>query len=360
MIRIPGLCMLLLFLLSACQPSDDVLTLDGPGPLTIYGTTDIQVFHPVIDDFRKLYPQVDVRYVELDAAALYQRYLDENARNRPTADLLISSAMDLQVKLVNDGYARPHHTENAAKMPDWARWRDEVFGITFEPAVMVFNRELMRGRVIPKSRPELLHELRRDPGFWRGRIGSYDVAKSSVGYLLASQDARQNPDFGALLEAFGASGLQTSTSTAVLLNEIESGHLALGYNLLGSYARARIERGARLMVIYPADYTLAVSRAAILPRNAPHQPAAHAFLEYLLSLRGQHALATLGRLSASRPEIIGPYSQMGIMERQIGPLRPIPLGPGLLAYLDQQKQRRLVDSWERALGHTHKGTLTGR
>lgn len=333
--------------MAGCRPPNDDVT-RASGPLVIYSTTDRDIFLPVIDDFRRFSPEIDVRYVEMDAGPLYRRYLDEAARGHGRADLLLSSAMDLQAKLVNDGYAAAHRSDNAAKLPAWARWRNEAFGITFEPAVMVYNRRLLAGRRPPGSRPELLKALRTDPDFWHARIGTYDIVRSSVGYLLASQDARQNSDFGSLLEALGASGMQVSTSTATLLDRIEKGEIALGYNLLGSYAQARADRGAPLLIVYPADYTLAVSRTAILARNAPHPVAAHAFLEYLLSLRGQRALASLGRLSASRPEIIGRYSRLGIAETQIGPLRPIALGPGLLTYLDRQKRGRLIDSWQHA------------
>lgn len=344
--RILAIC--LVMATAHCRPS----TTDAAaasGPLVIHSTTDRDIFRPIIDDFRRLRPGIDVRYVEMDAGALYRRYLDDVARGRGQADLLISSAMDLQVKLVNDGFAAAHQSANAAKLPAWARWRNEAFGITFEPAVMVYNRRLLAGRRPPGSRPELLKALRTDPDFWRARIGTYDIIRSSVGYLLASQDARQNSDFGSLLEALGASRMQVSTSTATLLDRIEKGEIVLGYNLLGSYAQARVDSGAPLLIVYPADYTLAVSRTAILARDAPHPAAAHAFLEYLLSLRGQRALASLGRLSASRPEIIGPYSRLGIAETQIGPLRPIALGPGLLTYLDRQKRLRLTESWQHAV-----------
>lgn len=344
-----------------CRPPDSDARVGGSSSLVIYSTTDRDIFLPVIGDFRRVNPGVGVRYVEMDAGSLYRRYLDQVSSGHPQADLLLSSAMDLQVKLVNDGYAAAHESQNAARLPLWARWRNEAFGITFEPAVMVYSRRLLAGRRPPGSRPELLRALRNEPDFWRGRIGTYDITKSSVGYLLASQDARQNSDFGSLLEALGATKLRTSTSTATLLDRIERGEIALGYNLLGSYARARVERGAPLLIVYPADYTLAVSRTAILVRDAPHPVAAHAFLEYLLSLRGQRALASLGRLSASRPEIIGAYSRLGIAETQIGPLRPIPLGPGLLTYLDRQKRRRLMESWQHAVEPPHpRSTLTGR
>ena len=342
--------LLLLLTLVSCNPSPT----QSPEAkrarvLTIYSTTDTSVFRPVIDDFRAIRPDIAIRYVLLDGQPLYDRFLHEKRTGSASADLLLSSAMDLQVKLVNDGFAAEHVSPDGAALPAWARWRNEAFGVTFEPAVMVFNARLMRGRQVPRSRPALLQALMRDPAFWRGRIGTYDIETSSVGYLLASQDARQSSDFSSLVQAFGLAELRTFGSTAELLNKVERGELIMGYNLLGSYARNRAEAGAPLTIVYPEDYTLAVSRTVVLPKSAPNSPDAHVFLDYLLSLRGQRTLAAQSRLSAARPEIVGPYSRLGMAETQVGPLRPIGLGPGLLTYLDDQKRRRLLESWHRSL-----------
>lgn len=339
--------LLALMLLVGCvrfSPSDDDIGSKATN-LTIYSTTDSSVFEPVIEDFNRIYPKVRVHYIELDTTSLYQRFLAETQKRKPRADLLLSSAMDLQVKLVNDGFAAPHHSANASALPPWAQWRSEALGFTFEPAVMVFNTRLMAGRKIPRSRPELIAALRRDPSFWHGRVGSYDASVSSVGYLLMSEDARQSSDFGPLMQALGDAGMKVADHTGTLLDEIERGDLVMGYNLLESYAEARVAHGAPLVIIYPDDYTLAVTRTAIVPKNAPHPGAAHAFLEYLLSLRGQRILTDRGHLGAVREEIQGPFSRMGITEATVGPLRPIGLGPGLLVYLDAQKHQRLLQNW---------------
>lgn len=317
--------------------------------LTIYSTSDLEVFQPVIDDFRTTHPDILIEYVDLEAAELDRRFRAESAGEGSPADLLLSAAMDLQVRLVNDGFAAPHRSPNAAMVPGWARWRDEALGFTFEPVVMVFNRKAMAGRRIPMSRPELLAALREDPEFWRGRIGTYDAATSSVGYLVVSQDARQSSDFGAIAEAFRDNRVVTAGTTSEVLRRIESGELAVGYNVLGSYARAEADRSSNLELVYPSDYTLAVARTAVVPKSAPEAAAAHLFLEYLLSIRGQRILTNRSRLSAVRPEIDGPYSRLGIAEKSVGPLRPIALGPGLLVYLDAQKRQRLLDLWS---GHS--------
>ena len=43
-----------------------------------------------------------------------------------------------------------------------ARWRDEVFGFTFEPAVIVYNKRLVPPEDVPHTRDELADLLRRD------------------------------------------------------------------------------------------------------------------------------------------------------------------------------------------------------
>jgi ABC-type Fe3+ transport system substrate-binding protein len=181
-------------------------------------------------------------------------------------------------------------------------------------------------------------------------LGTYDIASSSVGYLLAAQDARLSGEYGSLIEAMGGSDPRIYQNLSVLLDDIDSGRIAMGYNVLGSYAKRRISASARLRIIYPEDYTLAVVRAAFIARKAPNPAGAHVFMEYLLSLRGQRILATQSDLSAAREEIRGPYGRLGISGSATGPLRPIPIGPGLMTYLDRQKRERFLRNWQAAMG----------
>lgn len=341
----------LCFMAIACSPrgSDRAESTAQRGAITIYSTTDRMVFEPVMEDFKRLHPGVSLRYVELDARPLYDRFVAESEADRNQADILLSSAMDLQVKLVNDGFAQAHASKDAAMLPPWARWRNEIFGLTFEPVVMVVHPTAFAGRSIPKSRLELVQSLQEDESFWRGRLGTYDIATSSVGYLLAAQDARLSGEYGALIEAMGDADTRVYQNVSRLLDDLESGRIAMGYNVLGSYAKRRIDAGARLKIVYPEDYTLAIVRAAFIAKDAPNPAGAHAFLEYLLSLRGQRILATRSNLSAAREEIQGPYGRVGISGNAVGPLRPIPIGPGLVTYLDKQKQERFLRNWQAAM-----------
>lgn len=126
------------------------------GVVTVYSTTDTAIFDPVIADFRKLHPDINLNYVELDAQPLFDRFRQETGSRKPSADIVLSSAMDLQVKLVNDGLAQKHHSENSDALPPWVKWRNEIFGLTFEPVVMVANPMLFADRSIPRARFDLV------------------------------------------------------------------------------------------------------------------------------------------------------------------------------------------------------------
>jgi iron(III) transport system substrate-binding protein len=341
---------MLMILLCACSVETDRRSgkPEVNNVVTVYSTTDTAIFQPVIADFRKLHPDIRLDYVELDSQPLVDRFLRESRTGKPRVDIVFSSAMDLQVKLVNDGYAQKHLSANSGALPAWAKWRNEIFGLTFEPVVMVANPALFSDLAMPKTRLDLVQSLRAEPAFWRGRIGTYDIGTSSVGYLLAGQDARQSNEYGALVAAMGEADARTYQNVSVVIDDIAAGKVALGYNVLGSYAKRKQASGAKLQIIYPEDYTLAVIRAAFIAKHAPNPKAAHLFLDYLMSLRGQRVLATRSGLAAVREDVSGRYASLDIDGAALGPLRPIPIGPGLMTYLDQQKRQRFLANWQAA------------
>ena len=306
--------------------------------LRIHGSTDIEVFAVVIADYQRLNPGVEVIYEDIITQDLHARYLRD--RGGPASpDLLISSGMDLQTKLVNDGHALAHQSAQTRAVPSWARWRDEAFGISYEPVVMVYNTRALPPARVPHTRRQLLDLLQASDAPLAGRVGTYDIQRSSVGYLLATQDAQRGSIAGALLGALGNNAVVREERTGVLLDKVSSGELSLVYNVLGSYAQARIDAGAPLGIVEPEDYTLVMLRTAVIPRTSPHPVQARQFLDYLLSARGQQVLAREARL-------------MPIVSREAGGAqgpgrnrRPIQLGPGLLVYLDALKRRQFLDAW---------------
>jgi iron(III) transport system substrate-binding protein len=174
----------------------------------------------------------------------------------------------------------------------------------------------------------------------RGRVGTYDVRQSGLGYLLATQDARLTPLSAALAAAMGDNDVVLAAETRTLLQRLAAGELALAYNVLGSYARARIAAGDPLQLVQLEDYTLVVARIALIPKSAPHVAAAHRFLDYLLSERGQRLLARGGL-----PPLAGEHGRGA----EIAAQRPVPLGPGLLVYRDARKRHAFLEGWTQSI-----------
>ena len=96
----------------------------------------------LIEAFEHAHPTIDIRYTEFNTSELHAAVLAASPDEAP--DIVISSAMDLQVELVNRGLALPITVSN--ETPEWARWRNELFGFTSEPVALVFNRAAFADR----------------------------------------------------------------------------------------------------------------------------------------------------------------------------------------------------------------------
>lgn len=312
-----------------------------PLRVQVLATTDRRAAQGLIDDFETRHPQIAVDYVELGSVELDRRVRTQDAAS--AADVLWSSAMDLQIKLVNDGYAARHASLHAASLPRWAVWKHEAYGSGLEPVGMLVRRELLDASAVPRTHAALAARLRDDAQYFAGRVATYDIARAGLGYLLAGQDLMANPQHWELLRALGRCGVSLHADTQSMLERVAGGGALLAYNVLGSYAEAFARKHPDVAVVYFDDYTLVASRVAFVARDAPHPREARLWLDHLLSVDGQRALARSGGLFPIRSDV------PDAPELAARALRPITLGPGLLAYLDQSKRESLLRRWRGAL-----------
>lgn len=321
---------------------------DGGQELVIYSTLDSRLAAPLIAAFQASHPEVAVRYEDLLASEIADRVVAETDAGQASADLLFSSAMDLQLKLANDGYGQEVSVAAARDWPDWAKWQDTAFALTFEPAVLVYHKPSFPDGP-PQSRLELLDWLAKAPASLTGRIGTYDIEKSAVGYLFAARDAEHFPDIWSLLRAMGRAGLQSFPTSQDIIDRVADGRLVLGYNILGSYAAEHGRLTPDIGLVLLRDYTVVVSRVALVPRAAPSPGLGRAFLAFLMSAEGQTVLSEKLRLPAVSLEVSGAGSGAAMQAALGDQLRPVPVSPGVLVYLDQAKRKRLLRLWHEAL-----------
>lgn len=296
--------------------------------LRILSSTDTDIFAPVIESFLETAPATSVDYYVASTADL-----DGIFRADPTAfDVVISSAMDLQLKLANDGLAaqldQPGH-------PDWAEWRQSLFAFTQEPATIVLNRAAFAGQEIPQTRQDLIQTLRAAPEAFRGKVGTYDVRQSGLGYLFATQDARASETYWRLMEVMGGLQARLYCCSGDMIDDLADGTIAVAYNVLGSYAAARTDIADRIEVILPSDFPTTMMRTALVSVAAPHLEDAEAFLAHLITLQ-------------TGPENALPLPALGVADATTG-RATIALEPALMTYLDAQKRRVFLREWESAV-----------
>ncbi|WP_230312518.1 ABC transporter substrate-binding protein [Paracoccus lichenicola] len=339
-----------LMLLSLPARADLFIYGGGDQILTIYSSLDNHLAAPLIAGFQARNPDVTVRYEELLTGALNDRIVAETDAGRDTADFAFSSAMDLQVKLANDGYAQPAVTPDSPGWPRWANWRDTAYALTFEPAVLVYHRPAFRDRPPPSSRFELVDWLAHGGVGVRGRVGTYDIERSAVGYLFLARDQEHFPDIWSVIGAMGRADVQQFPTSQQILERVNDGRLLIGYNILGSYAADWARDYPDVGMVLPRDFTVVVSRVGLVPRAATRPDLGARFLGFFMSRAGQTILAEKLRLPAVSLEVAGENSARAMQAALGAQLRPVPVTPGLLVYLDQAKRARLIDRWRQATG----------
>ena len=316
------------------------------GRLVIYSTTDLAAANPLLKDFRSLYPGIEIEYNDMNSTEVYHRFLGENTTGEKTADIVWSSAMDMQMKLVNDGFALAYKSPEVSKLPEWAVWRNEAFGTTFEPIVIVYNKRLLSPEEVPQTHANFAKLLRENPKRFKGKVTTYDIEKSGVGFLLATQDSKTSPAFWELARAMLDAGAHLQTATAAMMEGIASGENLIGYNLVGSYAIVRAGIDPSIGYVLPRDYTLVMSRIIFIAKRAKHAHAARLWVDYLLSKRGQQIVASQSQLFSIRADVEGDATAAGLVKTLGSSVKPIVVNQGLLTYLDQAKRQEFLKKWQ--------------
>ena len=303
----------------------------GNVTLKIISTADINVFEPIILEFQRDNPTINIDYVIASSTELMKALYEEGAE----FDLAISSAMDLQTKLANDGYAQAYSSNATDTLPAWAKWRNQIFAFTQEPAVVVISDAAFQGIDPPKTREELITLLRDNPDKFDQRIGTYDVRVSGAGYLFATQDSRNSDSYWRLTEVMGRLNTRLYHGSGDMINDVASGQLALAYNVVGSYAMSRLSDYPGIRIILFDDYVNVMLRTALIPKNSKNPAQSGLMIDYLAALNLKPELTKLTSLP--------PIDSVQLQENSAA--RPIRLGPGLLVFLDRLKKENFLKNW---------------
>ncbi|WBU60820.1 ABC transporter substrate-binding protein [Paracoccus albus] len=302
--------------------------------ISVISTTDLPAIEAVLDAFVAANPDTRISYVQASSVEVFRAVRDERA----AFDLVMSSAMDLQMKLANDGFAASV-SPDLHDLPDWARWRDQLFGVALEPVLALASRSGLGDLAPPRTRRDLIAMLRENPDRFEGRVATYDPQTSGVGYFLISQDSGQSEGFWRLAEVMGRLNARLYCCSGQMIDDLRAGRITIAYNVVASYAARYAPDDPDLIRLVLEDYTFAILRSALVPVNAPDPARATELLSFLLSPDAQEIIAA----NAGVALIPGTGAAPSVH------LRPVRLDAGLLVYGDQLRRAGLLAEWNAAM-----------
>lgn len=323
-----------------------------PVTLRVFGAAYLSEMKPLLDDFSMRNPNINVQYRWMSSEEL-----DSHIRSGadPQPDITISSVMHLQLRLVNDGYASEpvqfldQGTSEHSPFPVWSHWRNALFGFSFEPAVVVFNKAFVQDKEVPTNRTELLGFIRQHSEELMGRIGLFDIRKVGIGYLLWSFERQQARNYGQFLELFNYHYARTFDSTRSMLRALSEGQIAMSYQVVGSYANSWQKLHDDIVVVPMEDYTPVILRTAFINRTTQNTEQAKQFISYLLSSPGQWVMAEQTNMPPIRLDVTGEKSAQYMRQEFADQLKPLPLDVRLLVFADKSKKEIVITEWENAL-----------
>lgn len=317
------------------------------GKIVVYSSTDSAQARGLQTAFKAEHPGIMVDWVDLNTNVAYNRVISEAAAKQMGGDIVWSPAMDTQLNLVERGLAATYVSPEAARLPDWARYKDAAYATSVEPAVVVYNKTLLPAESVPKTRADLIRILAEKRDALAGKVTTFDPEKSGTGFMWATRDAENTTTFWTLAKAFGATQGKVYASSGQIREKLVSGEHTLAFNMYGSYAQDWARKFTNLAAVYQADYTPAISRVAVVTKDAPHPNSSRLLLDFMLSPKGQEAMAKAG-LPSVRADVAADNIET-VQKLANGHLKPTALDDRLLALLDPKKRSEFLAAWKRAL-----------
>jgi len=319
------------------------------GTVVVYSTMDPKLMRFLIDDFEQMYPGIRVATATLDPVELDNRFAKENESEGHSADVVWSAAMDRQMQCVVRGCALAYASPEAGSLPAWAKWKDQVYGTTYEPIVIVYNRRFVQQAEIPTTHAALNKLLSANPEKYQGKVSTYDPERNALGSLLLALDAKYDPQFWKLATTMGSRGLETQASTDTIFDQISSGRNLIAYDILGSDAIKRAKRDPTVGVQFTVDYNRVLSRLILIAKTARHPNAGKLWLDYVLSKRGQQQMQ-IADLYPVREDVKNIEPGLALLRQLPGVAKPISADPSLAQIADNSKRRAFESRWNAVLG----------
>lgn len=265
------------------------------GRVTYYTPDAATQAQEIAEVFEKRFPCIKVLVVSAVTGQLLVRLSAEIAAKKVQDDVALLNDPQAIEKFKAEGAIRPWDPPSGADypasltQPGW--WYPA--GGTME--YIAYNTNLVSAADAPKGWRDLL-----DPK-WKGKIAAPDIALGGTGWIqYYFFHQKYGGDF---LKKFAAQKPRFYTSYQPLTLSVARGEAAIALTAVSIEAPMRIQEGAPLQPVYPADGIPVAPAWEVLMQNSPHSNAALLYANWTLSKEGQEAQVKVRRIWSLRKGI---------------------------------------------------------
>ncbi|SDR16687.1 hypothetical protein [Pseudovibrio sp. Tun.PSC04-5.I4] len=296
----------------------------------IVGTAPLSLVQPLIDRINQNANGFSVDYTQWRESDILAT-LETSFLGNQAIDIALLPTPDLGVRLANEGSLA--RLAVLPEEPDRSHWRQEVFSILYDPAVLVVRTEAFGAQKLPVNRRELVVFLNASTNEMRKRVGLVNIGIDSQSYGFAAQDQLRSLLFWQVMRAFGNLNARIFETTGELVEALQSGEIDLAYNVpLSQLTRIDLDG---LGVVTMDDYTVAIPWVVVSPPGV-HRLYVENTIRLLRESSAQFFPSTL----------ISELTKADTTELNF---QRVKLGPELLVFLDPIKKTDILENWFQAV-----------
>jgi len=270
------------------------------GALVLYSPAPEPDTVKILEEFNKLFPEIETSYVRLQTGALYARLMAERQAGSYLADVLHMSDQtlvhDFQAKDGFAPYASPQlsHYEPQYKSKPEGLW---TWGAVIM-AGFAYNPAFLKPEEAPKTWAEIINPL------WENSV-SVKSSNSGLQFLTWELVGRANGG-DEFWEKFGELKPKAFDSYVQQFDRLVNGDDKLAVTAQYSGYLLYHQKGAPMEFVAPSDGLPAGPEIWGVTTQAPHPEAARLFLDWFLSPLGQKIQAENIFLHSPRTDVAPP------------------------------------------------------
>jgi iron(III) transport system substrate-binding protein len=267
------------------------------GQVVLYSSNDVDETQKIIAAFNSKYPGITVKHQRGVRDELSQKALTEFQAKRVSGDIFqaaSSSVFDMEKAGALQAYERPDLSAYPADMKDPQNVWSTSAMLIYAPG---YNTTKVKASEAPKTYEDML-----DPK-WKGRLAVHELETQVTQAMMDWWGKDKTMQYW---QGIKAQNPTVRRGRSLMVDQLIPGEFDMAVSLHTYTVQGKKDQGAPIDWVRLPQMVADLTTEALM-NGAPHPNAAKLYLNWLVSLDGQKAVSSVGRI-AVHPQISSPLT----------------------------------------------------